>query len=48
MAIEDQDFEYSLEDVAFIQQQWAVAQLAPSKSLLELGLGNIGELVEEL
>lgn len=48
MAIEDQDFEYSLEDVAFIQQQWAVAQLAPSTSLLELGLENIGELVEEL
>ncbi|WP_126546954.1 HEAT repeat domain-containing protein [Hymenobacter amundsenii] len=48
MAIEEQDFEYSIEDVAFIQQQWAVAQLAPSTSLRELGLENIGELVEEL
>lgn len=48
MAIEAQDFEYSLEDVSFIQQQWAAAQLAPSTSLLELGLENIGELVEEL
>ncbi|WP_019947442.1 HEAT repeat domain-containing protein [Hymenobacter aerophilus] len=48
MAIEDQDFEYSIEDAAYIQQQWAVAQLAPSESLLELGLENIRELVEEL
>lgn len=48
MAIETQDFEYALEDVAVIQQQWAVAQLAPSTSLLELGMENIGELVEEL
>ena len=48
MAIEAQDFEYSIEDVAVIQQQWAVAQLASSTSLLELGLENIREMVEEL
>ena len=47
LALEDQDFVYSAEDVVFIRQYWEQVRLSPTASLQELGLDNISELIEE-
>ncbi|GAA4009642.1 hypothetical protein GCM10022408_22190 [Hymenobacter fastidiosus] len=48
IALEDQEFEYSAEDVEFVRQHWHIASQAPSSSLAEFGLTTIGEMIEEL